>query len=224
MALDRGIQAKIREVVAEWVNQGRMFTAFEVSLAVKELGVQERHRNLRDTVHEIIFKVGGPLEYSRTLMDVGAPEQAWVYHPKAVSPYRYQPLDRSGARRAPVAADADLPPLRNPVGLVWASPAQAGVPAGAYGTDHLGRVCLPVMMLHGLGVGAGQHLKITCDPTQKIITAEKGSDQDAGALAVEADGNARLTQETLTQAGLAGLQCYRIDGTTRRITVRAFEE
>ena len=223
MALDRDIQGKITSVVTEWVNQSRMFTAFEVSLAVKDLGVRERHRNLRDTVHEIIFKVGGPLDYSRTLMDVGAPEQAWVYHPKAVSPYRYQPLDRTGTapQRTP-AADADLPPLRNPAGLVWGSVAQAGVPAGAYGTDSLARLCLPVMLLHGIGVGPGDRVKVQFDATEKKIIAEKGGED--GAFTAEADGNVRLTQQQLEQAGLSGLQCYRIEGTTRRIVVWAFEE
>src|SRR5262249_57417937 len=96
MTLGIATQSRIDDIVQDWVNEGRMFTAFEVSLAVKEQGVRERHRNMRDQVHEVIFRIGGPKGYSRTLMDVGAPEQAWGYNQKTRSPYRYRPLARNG--------------------------------------------------------------------------------------------------------------------------------
>src|SRR5262245_19074249 len=95
MTLDATTQDLINDVVTEFIEQGRMFTAFEVSLAVKDRGAPYRHRNMRDYVHEVVFRVGGDRgTYTRTLMDVGAPEQAWVYHPLTSNPYEYVPLDR----------------------------------------------------------------------------------------------------------------------------------
>ncbi|MBL8796835.1 MAG: hypothetical protein JNM56_23240 [Planctomycetia bacterium] len=231
MALDRGIQSKINEVVSAWTDEGRMFTAFEVSLNLKEQGVRERHRNLRDHVHQAIFTLGGPKDYSRTLMDVGAPEQAWVYHPQTSSPYRYRPLDRTGhSALPPDDPNVAVPALRRQRGLVWGSAAQAGVPPGAYGTDQRGRVCIPVTLLHAIGAGAGERVRVQCAAGQEQLTIEaEGEGDGEGASAdtsytVEPDGNVRLTQATLEKAGIGGLQCYRIAGDSSRITVRAFEE
>jgi hypothetical protein len=229
MPLDRTIQTKINDVVSNWVNEGRMFSAFEVSLAVKDQGVRERHRNMRDAVHEVIFRIGGPQGYSRTLMDVGAPEQAWVYHPKSTSPYRYRPLDRGDGKSTPADDPSFVaPPIRNPRALAWASTAQAMVPPGAFGTDQRGRLCLPVTLLQGLGVSAGRRVRVQCEPSQERLTIAALDDSEVQTAdttyTAEPDGNVRLTQSTLDRAGLGGLQCYRIEGDGRAITVRAFEE
>ena len=44
MALERFIQEQIHTVVKEWIGEGKMFTAFEVSLAVKERGVRDQSK------------------------------------------------------------------------------------------------------------------------------------------------------------------------------------
>ena len=58
MKLAADVQGLVNEIVAEWVSGGKMFTAFEVSLEAKKRGVHERHRNLREFVHEVIFRLG----------------------------------------------------------------------------------------------------------------------------------------------------------------------
>ncbi len=229
MPLDRTTRQHIHDVVQDWVRQGKMFTAFEVSLAVKERGVRERHRNLRETVHEVIFALGGPEGYTRTLMDVGAPEQAWVYHPPSSNPYRYRPLNRTG--QDPV--EADLPTIltngvRQPSRLVWDSPRRAAVPDGAYGTDQRGRLCVPVHFVHQLGVGPGERVQVICEESQGRVRVVKPGPAEQlapdAAYTAEPDGNVRLTQTTLDKAGIAGFQCYRIEGDEAGVVVRRFEE
>jgi hypothetical protein len=175
MTVTAPVLEKITEVVTEWVGEGKMFTAFEVSLAVKERGVRERHRNLREDVHAVIFRVGGPGGYTRTLMDVGAPEQAWVYHPLRANPYTYRPLDRSG-----YDDPADVPyvvpgGLRNPVRLAAGTARPHAVPDGAYGTDQRGRVCIPVTLLARLGVSRGQRVDVLCDAAGEQVLITKPS-------------------------------------------------
>src|SRR5579864_5141239 len=58
MTLGIATQSRIDDIVAQWVREGKLFTAFEVSLAVKEQGVRERHRNMREYVHQSIFRAG----------------------------------------------------------------------------------------------------------------------------------------------------------------------
>src|SRR5262249_11272704 len=115
MTLGIAVQSRIDDIVAQWVREGKMFTAFEVSLAVKEEGVRERHRNMREYVHQSIFRAGVARgDYTRTLMDVGAPEQAWVYHPAGSNPYEYEPLDRSGFAKPRGQRDSVPSGVRNP--------------------------------------------------------------------------------------------------------------
>src|SRR5882672_3198958 len=102
MTLPSSTQERINEVVQEWIRAGKMFTAFEVSLEAKKRGAEERHRNMREYEHETIFRLGIERgDYTRTLMDVGAPEQAWVYHTLAGNPYDYVPLDRGDMEPVP---------------------------------------------------------------------------------------------------------------------------
>src|SRR6266511_3724108 len=140
MTLGIATQSRIDDIIADWVREGRMFTAFEVSLAVKEQGVRERHRNMREYVHQSIFRSGiARGDYSRTLMDVGAPEQAWVYHPAGSNPYEYEPLDRSGFDKPRVQRDSVPASLRNPSLLKAGTASPHAIPQGAFGTDQRGR-------------------------------------------------------------------------------------
>jgi bifunctional DNA-binding transcriptional regulator/antitoxin component of YhaV-PrlF toxin-antitoxin module len=229
MTLGMAIQSRIDDIVAEWVRDGKMFTAFEVSLAVKEEGVHERHRNMREYIHQAIHNAGiARGDYSRTLMDVGAPEQAWVYHPVGSNPYEYEPLDRTGHDRVKVPRSALPRGLRNPARLVMGpSGTLSAIPDGAYGTDQRGRVTIPVSLLDAIGVGPGDRVNVLCDSANDQVLISKASgassstSPDASYVA-EPDGNVRITQSTLEKAGIDGLQSYRIDGTSAVVTVRKF--
>jgi hypothetical protein len=225
MTLAASIQDQINDVVAEWIREGKMFTAFEVSLSVKHSGVHERHRHMREYIHQTIFRLGIQRgDYTRTLMDVGAPEQAWVYHTVAANPYEYVPLERSD--RTPVPAHARPRGLRNPQRLSSGVSSPFAIPTDAYGTDQRGRVCVPVSLLEQLGAGPGEKVNVLCDPAneQALITKAKASDNTNPdtSYTVEQDGNVRITQGTLEKASLDGLQCYRIDGNASAISVRKY--
>jgi hypothetical protein len=247
MAIDRTVRKHIEDVVREWVAQGKMFSAFEVSLAVKERGVQERHRNLRDTVHQIVAEVGGANGYSRTLCDVGAPVHAWVYHRLRDNPYAYEPLDRSGMDEAKTsggrggqrgaastpasttrqgASDRPLPTLRNPQPLRAGAPLPATAEDGAFGIDREGSLAVPNTMLSRLGVAAGEKANIAIDAANQELRITRPSVLDRSTpdatLDVQSDGALRLAAELLDRAGLGGMQCYHIDGRGNLITVRAF--
>jgi hypothetical protein len=225
MSLSAEVREKINEVVTEFIRAGKMFTAFEVSLEVKKRGGEERHRNMREYVHETIFRLGIERgDYSRTLMDVGAPEQAWVYHTIASNPYDYVPLDRSGMDVVP--AHSRPRGVRNPLRLTPGLANPFAIPTGAYGTDQRGRLCVPVSLLTQLGVGPGEQVNVLCDPAneQALITKATGatSGNPDTHYTVEGDGNVRITQGTLEKAGLDGMQCYKVEGNDAVISVRKY--
>src|SRR5947208_8304709 len=170
MTLGMATQSRIDDIVTQWLSAGRMFTAFEVSLAVKEEGIRERHRNMRDYIHEAIYRAGVARgDYTRTLMDVGAPQQAWVYHPVGSNPYEYEPLDRTGFDRPRVQRTGLPRGVRNPTLLKAGTSAPSAIPQGAYGTDQRGRLCIPVHLLSQLGAGPGVRVKVLCDPANEQV-------------------------------------------------------
>ena len=227
MSLDSVIRGKIDRVVRAFVDEGKLFTAFEVSLAVKETGVRERHRNMRSTVHESIAEIAGD-DYTRTLRDVGAPVQAWVYHRLRDNPYLYEPLDRGDqdAPASPRSPQSVAPAPRNPQPLSAGPVAPATESDGAFGTDQDGRLVIPPSALGTLGVGPGDSVDMSCDEDNQELRlwrpAATATAQPDGSVNVDADGKLRLTADDLKKAGLDGMQCYRILGRGNLITVRDF--
>ena len=69
MSLDEAIMDKIDDVVCEWINEDKMFSAFEVSIEAKKRGANERHRNMKHYVHQSIAE-NADGAYSRTLLDL----------------------------------------------------------------------------------------------------------------------------------------------------------
>ena len=95
MSADPLISAKIERIIKQWLLGGRMFTAFEVSLEIKSQGIRDRHRHMKDAIHSSLTNLLPQFQYTRTLVDVGAPNQAFVYHRSIDCPGIYVPIDRS---------------------------------------------------------------------------------------------------------------------------------
>jgi hypothetical protein len=154
-------------------------------------------------------------------MDVGAPEQAWVYHTVGANPYDYEPLDRTDM----VPRHARPRGVRNAVRLSAMSSPFA-IPPGAYGTDQRGRLTVPVSLLTALGVGPGDRVNVLCDPANEQALLSKDTGGAGGnpdtTYTAEPDGNVRITQGTLEKAGLDGLQCYKIEGNDTVVSVRKY--
>lgn len=239
--------ATIRAVVQEWLVARRMFTAFEVSLACKERGIKERHRDMKTRVHEIIFEEGTAQNYTRMLMDVGAPEQAWLYYGVECDPWTYKPLDRNAHDTRANPTSDSLPvvggaPLMFPAAaatpLTLGMPNPANVPDGAFGCDRRGRLAIPVNLLRAIQVKPKERVNVVANPETEELSIRKRHESTAPlsadpveesdtatAYTAEPDGNVRLTQRTLSLAKIAGLQCYAIeDAGDGEIVVKNFNK
>ncbi len=234
MALDRWAREELDEVVREWIEDRKLFTAFEVSIEAKSRGVNERHRNMKDHVHTAIARIGSAHSYTRTLMDVGAQTQAWVYHHTGDNPYTYRPLDRGNTRqRAATPATAAPSPnapavyqgLRNPAPLTPNAGSPRNNNDGVCGTDAQGRVTITASMLKGMDIEAGETAIVVCDAANKEIritrpTIFDDNDPDTN-YSVESDGSIRIAPSALDEAGIGGLQSYNVSGDSDCITVKA---
>lgn len=225
MGIEPWAIAELEEIAKEWISQRRMFTAFEISLEANQRGIRERHRNLKGLVHQTLAKVGSTHSYTRTLMDVGAPVQAWVYHHVQDNPYTYRPLNREGDGRADPVSTVPPRALRNPVPLSATSASPATVNDGACGVDSQGRLCIPAALLQRLDVVAGEQAIVTGDQTNEEIRITRPTifdDVDTAGYEVGTDGAIRIASQALDDAGIGGLQCYRVSGDSDCITVRKF--
>ena len=79
----------VLSVVSEFVKNGEMFTALDVSNKVKETEPQARHRDVRDVVRSVFTSDIEPNGYARTPITVtladGSTAEALLYHSLADS-------------------------------------------------------------------------------------------------------------------------------------------
>ena len=90
----------IEEVVTEYVKDREAFTAYDITLACRRKGMPGRHLAVKQIIHETIDAVCNLLEdeedilYMRTLIDVGADVEPWLYHHEEFEITDYKPLKR----------------------------------------------------------------------------------------------------------------------------------
>jgi len=206
----------IQDVCREKVTAGELFTAFDISLEVqrraKTLFVpSERHRDMKDTIHETMetYATHNGGEYSRTLMDVGAPEKAFVYHHITNDPANYKALDRS---------QFDRPALTPTV------PSQT-TPDGAFHVDARGTLCALADDLRHIGAMPGMKIvavagngkvKLYTETFAQTLTFSK--DEPQTEYTVDKYGNVRITQYTLRQANIGGV-LYSFEHNDSSITI-----
>lgn len=74
----------VRSIVDSWVQEGRLFTALDVSIEVKQTLPHARHREVRDVVRAEYANMQNA-SYGRTDIDVqledGSTVKAMLYHP-----------------------------------------------------------------------------------------------------------------------------------------------
>lgn len=115
MANDK--RAVTRAVLEDFVEQGFMFTALDVSNEVKARLDNVRHREISPLVRELFDKgaLGGA--YTRTLIDVlagGHTVQAYLYYDEDDDPEDYDGSLREQKARPPTQRDSSPPPLASP--------------------------------------------------------------------------------------------------------------
>ena len=69
----------IRDTVSDFVNKGFLFTAFDITRAIRDDGVTAYHSEAKEVVADI-FGNGDMTDYTRTSVDVGVKVNPLVYH------------------------------------------------------------------------------------------------------------------------------------------------
>jgi retron-type reverse transcriptase len=137
---DAATRRMVEQIVEENVAHGDMFTAFDVTLAVRKIGGNVRHQEVRDLVHELYEQGRMGAAYTRSLVDVGAPTRPYLYHRYSddAASYRIPTSSPPATPTAPPGPSAP-PPARGIVGRILGkifgsgtqSPGRSGAPGGS---------------------------------------------------------------------------------------------
>lgn len=224
MSLTQSHRDIIENEVGIWMDSDRMFTAFEISRAVKAKGVNLRHRDMKEFIHASVHRRRSRT-YTRTLLNVGAPQQAWVYHPLTKNPHTFTPLQRNdssgtsqtstAAAQTPTGSDSGSTfHSRNLVPLADQSTSDlSGNADGTFGCDNDGNVTIPKGELQKIGISDGSTVHILSDPVNSKLVIGKPGQVDADGADVEAtddEGCLQISHETLEFVDLDWLASYSV--------------
>ncbi len=229
MSLDAGTVDTVREVVQDFTDQGKTFTAFDVSVNTRVRATAKglpfvRHNDMKEEIHNAMdqFLLCGA--YEKSLQDVGAPTKAFVYCPKGSDPSAYVPQARNGGtpNHAPAPVAPAAPPVSN------AAPANGstdGDDGDGRKPDARGTVCIPNYLLRTAGLKPADQAVVwnEKDGNADVLCVGKAVPAGQNALAsytVDYHGNVRVTKHVLEAANLGSVQAFDFEGDASAVKVR----
>lgn len=208
--VDFDTQTCIDTVISQKVQAGELFTAFDISNAVKVMlrnlgtfnGSIHRHKVMRDDVNLALNYVMGDFNrfnYIRTLCDVSSTEKAFVYHPANVSASTY--VGAGIANPVPVSPYVDPTAINAQVAttsVVNNSTSDVKMP------DARGTLCVPSQLLKDAGFStygaAYVYKQVDCLLiSPNVLPAVSNYD---AYYTVDHSSNVRITKYTLEKCGL----------------------
>lgn len=208
--VDSKTQTCIDAVVREKIQAKELFTAFDISNAVKVMlrnsgefdGSIHRHKNMRDWVNHTIYEIMSyfhDLNYIRTLCDVSSTEKAFVYHPANVNASTY--VGAGIANPVPVSPYVDPTAINAQVAttsVINNSTSDVKMP------DARGTLCVPSQLLKDAGFStygaAYVYKQVDCLLiSPNVLPAVSNYD---AYYTVDHSSNVRITKYTLEKCGL----------------------
>ena len=187
----------IMEVVTAKVDGDEKFTAFDVSREVQarqeEDGVpMDRHRNIKNDIHQEMSQYVDSGIYEKTIHDVGAPGPAFLYHPAGTDPSDYVPQHRA----AP--AQPHQPAVQGP------QPAQQGAPMGGqngHRGDARGTLAVPCDTVREAGFACGDVIYVfpqVRNGEDVLVLSKNNPGNFRASYTVDEYENVRITHSTLS--------------------------
>lgn len=86
---DAATRLRVQQIVLNRIASGSMFTAYDITVEARKQGLQLRHEEGKDIVHEMFQTGVMGASYNRSVVDVGAQVKPFVYHRFDVDPQGY---------------------------------------------------------------------------------------------------------------------------------------
>jgi hypothetical protein len=89
--LDAASQRIVHQIIRDWVQQGRMFTASDLATAARRRGARALDNDVRELL-QAMFQPGlVGATYTWTAIDVSGPEKVQLFHRLGDDPWQYDP-------------------------------------------------------------------------------------------------------------------------------------
>lgn len=183
----------VEDVVNEFIDEGKSFTAWDVTKEAKKRGADESHWHLKQAVHALFLNGAFSLkDYTRSLINIASPPP-FLYHPVTEDPQNYEDavLNRQsgstptdGVQTTPISVDDD-----------------DGDDCVDRNTDSTGRLCLPKNFLLELSLTPNDVVDVFVNHDNISVYAHDANQQPDTILKVNADGRVRISPSTLKRRG-----------------------
>lgn len=239
-------EAMFDKTVDQFVEQGRPFTGFDLTLATrKRENIRLRHRDVREGIHEMT-KLRDLVDFDDwnvSLESIGDKDgqtiQARIYYPDGYDLSQYEPVGMNPASQpisqpvsqpVSVSTSPATPTLGTPLGsddddedddLQAADDVGSQNADGTFGTNFKGGLFVRTAFLREAGLSAGDdcHMIIAQGSiTLSKTTVGHHSYISMGQKKVERNGDIRLAKRTLLEAGMNG-STFKIENTDNGILI-----
>jgi hypothetical protein len=214
----------IMDVVGELTNQGKLFSAFDVTKMLRAKGINEPHRSVKQEVHSMYRNLGMPTNYERELVHLANNDTAWVYYPEGADPQTYDPNALPGKNMTstdPVATDLLVQRLGRMNRMGCPTPTDAGPPYIDM-TDRRGRLLVRKALVQSIGLKPYDKAVVYVSPTQVAIEAASHTVNFAvGKMKiykVDRDNAVRISAKTLKTLGLVGT-AFKVEKENNRLII-----
>lgn len=231
-AVSQDVMDKLSTTVKQFLDQGRMFTAYDVTIETRQREkMMLRHSEVNGACHEVEALVdamdyghdepgGKTTRWTRTRRDVpgGNGAWAWVYHPDYAdaNSYQFSNPNQKQPKPAMPAAVAALgshvavcPQPVNSIGIVNdgnTSDSGGEQDDGTFAVDFRSRLMIPTRFMRDAGISAGDECYVIAEAKSNSVLVTKADPGLTGVSftvqKVEKDGELRLSSRTLRSADL----------------------
>ncbi len=224
---DQNTMDELENTVKEFLNEGRMFTGYDVTIATRNrIRKKINHLDVRADIHEITalkdaIDYGwdtpqvGTVKWIRTRFDMPNQQWAWVFHPTNVDPLSYQPRDSSGnvlSISQVVVTPQKLIPSISTVNDGASNDSGGLQDDGTFTTDYRGRLLIRTEFLREAGLNPANKAFVAANcktNTLMIANTDTGfNDPDLKVTSqlIEKSGEIRISEKTLNSADITEKQ------------------
>jgi len=213
--LDSNIEKMFAATIGEFIEQGRAFTGYDLTLRTREREkVKLRHADCRQGVHEmqVLIDLVEFDTWNKDLHDLGNGLQAILYYPNGFDKSQYQPVSmvqfQPSIPVTPIVSTTPLVAVGSPLGSDDddddADDSGGELPDGTFKTDYRGRLLIPTRFLKSIGVVPKDEVVVDTYLDRVVLRAADNNSDSSNTQIVERNGEVRLSKRTLHLSGLIG--------------------
>ena len=200
----------LQDVVRDLVDKDVAFTAYDVTLKARDLAkesnytITERHKDLKNDIHNIAEDFVSSGLYEKTLIDVGAPTRAYLYHPPSYDTNKYVPLQRKDNPLAQTVSTTPVvsnnPSLNSNPTVLDSDDDEGDCQVTGRFPDQRGTLTVPCYLLRACGFVTKDFAYIHVE--NNSILVDKVESNNVGRYTVDYHNNVRITRHVLEKAGI----------------------